>query len=87
MTSTKENAPLAERSVEVKRDKSGTKPTGNDDGLSIPANVHKENFGAAPGEWVHFSKVLGLTRDLLPVVSDPNAKISEYSTVKDLAGC
>lgn len=40
-------------------------------------------YGAAPGDWAHFSHTLGLTRDLLPVVSDPNAKISEYSKVKD----
>lgn len=41
-------------------------------------------YGATPQEWSHFSKQLGLTADLLPVVSNPNAKISERSAMKQL---
>jgi len=43
-----------------------------------------ENFGATPAQWEHFSKKLGLTADLLPVVSKPTAKISAASTMKQL---
>jgi predicted P-loop ATPase len=39
-------------------------------------------YGAAPEDWAHFDLVLGLTADLLPVVSDPNAEISAQSTLK-----
>jgi len=38
--------------------------------------------GATPETWEHFSKTLGLTRDLLPVVSNPNAVISPNSKMK-----
>jgi len=41
-------------------------------------------FGASPEEWAHFSAILGLTEDLLPVVSNPNAEISEKSKMKGL---
>lgn len=40
--------------------------------------------GATPSEWAHFSMVLGKTEDLLPVVSNPDAKISSTSNVKQL---
>lgn len=36
-------------------------------------------YGAQPGEWRHFALVLGLTEDLLPVVSNPQAQISPDS--------
>lgn len=36
-------------------------------------------FGASPGDWLHFSSLLGLTEDLLPVVSNPTAPISPQS--------
>lgn len=42
------------------------------------------NYGANDSDWAHFSMVLGLTADLLPVVSNPNAKISESSKMKEL---
>ena len=42
------------------------------------------NFGAAQGEWERWSLWLGLTADLLPVVSNPNARISSGSTLKTL---
>lgn len=41
-------------------------------------------YGASPEEWAYFSQVLGLTEDLLPVVSNPNAKISPNSKMKGL---
>jgi hypothetical protein len=40
--------------------------------------------GAAPEDWQHFDLVLGLTADLLPVVSNPRATIAPDSTLKDL---
>lgn len=39
-------------------------------------------YGASPGEWKHFSEVLGLTDDILPVVCNPNVPISLDSTLK-----
>lgn len=41
-------------------------------------------FGAFPEEWNHLDLVLGLTEDLLPVVSNPVAEISAQSTLKTL---
>jgi predicted P-loop ATPase len=41
-------------------------------------------FGATPEEWAHFSDTLGLTADLLPVVSRPDAPISPDSKMKGL---
>lgn len=40
--------------------------------------------GALPSEWFTFHDSLGLTEDLLPVVSDSAAKVSPNSTVKAL---
>lgn len=40
--------------------------------------------GAAPDEWQHFDLVLGLTQDLLPVVSNPRAVVAPDSTLKAL---
>ena len=40
--------------------------------------------GASPDEWTTLDLVLGLTEDLLPVVSRPDAKISERSSLKAL---
>ena len=40
--------------------------------------------GATQTEWDHFSFILGLTADLLPVVSNPKATISPNSTMKGL---
>ncbi len=42
------------------------------------------NYGATPQEWAHFDVALGLTEDLLPVVSNPNAVISPQSKMKAL---
>ncbi|MCC7304748.1 MAG: bifunctional DNA primase/polymerase [Alphaproteobacteria bacterium] len=41
-------------------------------------------WGAKPEDWAFFSDTLGLTADLLPVVSVPGAKISPKSTMKQL---
>lgn len=41
-----------------------------------------KRHGATPEEWQHFSFMLGLTRDLLPVVSDPAAVISPNSKIQ-----
>lgn len=48
-------------------------------------NVRKdsERHGATPTEWTHFDLYLGLTADLLPVVSDPNAGKSPHSRIKE----
>ena len=40
--------------------------------------------GATPEDWAHFDMVLGLTEDLLPVVSNPKATISPTSAIKDI---
>lgn len=42
------------------------------------------SWGASPEAWRHFAQRLGLTEDLLPVVSNPHAKIAELSKLKDL---
>jgi len=42
------------------------------------------NYGALASDWVHFDWGLDLTADLLPVVSNPNAKISPLSSLKAL---
>jgi hypothetical protein len=41
-------------------------------------------YGASPEDWAHFDLALGLTEDLLPVVSDPTAAISDQSKMKAL---
>lgn len=41
-------------------------------------------WGASPAEWAHFDLILGLTADLLPVVSNPGAAISANSKLKGL---
>jgi hypothetical protein len=43
-----------------------------------------EPWGAPKEEWAHFDLGLGLTEDLLPVVSDPTAEISDASKMKAL---
>ena len=43
-----------------------------------------QRFGATDEEWAHFDFVLGLGRDMLPVVSNPNAAISPASKMKAL---
>ncbi len=40
--------------------------------------------GATQEEWAHFDMVLGLTEDLLPVVSNAKAVISPNSAIKDI---
>lgn len=42
-----------------------------------------DNFGADLDDWIMCDSVLGLTTDLLPVVSNPKAQISPESKMKD----
>lgn len=42
------------------------------------------SWGATPDDWAHFDLNLGATADLLPVVSNPDAKISAASKMKGL---
>lgn len=42
-----------------------------------------QRYGATPNEWDVFSRGLGLTADLLPVVSNPHAIISPGSDLKE----
>lgn len=42
----------------------------------------RKNYGATIDEWNLFDLVLGLTEDLLPVVSNPDAEISEKSKMQ-----
>jgi hypothetical protein len=42
------------------------------------------HWGASKEDWIHFDLGLGLTEDLLPVVSDPTAIISDASKMKAL---
>jgi len=41
-------------------------------------------YGASRSAWEHFSTTLGLTADLLPLVSNPNAIIAPHSTMQDV---
>ena len=77
----KENAPLA-----------GGAKSACDTGVckshhTTPAPVHATAelsvgpWGAAAGDWDHFDRVCELTADLLPVVSNPNAKKSPTSKI------
>lgn len=43
-----------------------------------------KRYGATLDEWATFTLILGLDEDLLPVVSNPNAKISENSKIQKL---
>jgi hypothetical protein len=42
-------------------------------------HINDARFGATPDDWAHFDMILGLTADLLPVVSNPKAVISPDS--------
>ena len=46
--------------------------------------IDSARCGATPAEWDHFSLILGLGPDLLPVVSNTKATISPTSTMKDI---
>ena len=43
-----------------------------------------QHYGAAPSDWLHLNNVLDVGVDLLPVVSNPTARISETSKMKQL---
>lgn len=42
----------------------------------------QQTYGASPEDWITFDVILGLTQDLLPVVSNPEAEISPASTLR-----
>ncbi len=44
----------------------------------------KTPLGATPAEWSHFQIILGLENDLLPIVCDTQAPISQTSSLKKL---
>lgn len=52
--------------------------------LPVQDTAKPERWGAKEEDWIHFSITLGLIEDLLPVVSNPHAKISEKSSIKIL---
>lgn len=52
--------------------------------MTTPDSAAGAPWGATVDEWRHFSGALGLESDLLPVVSNPNAVISERSKLRDL---
>ena len=41
-------------------------------------------YGATASDWTHFDLILGLTADLLPVVSNPKAPLSPRSHIKEV---
>lgn len=47
-------------------------------------NRDVKGTGAVQDDWTHFDLVLGLTEDLLPVVSNPKATVSPRSNIKDV---
>lgn len=47
----------------------------------IPLDPH---HGASVDDWTHFDLVLGLTEDLLPVVSNNKARVSPRSNIKEV---
>ena len=44
--------------------------------------ITSTNYGALPGDWFHFSSILDLATEIIPVVSNPNAVIASYSALK-----
>jgi len=51
---------------------------------NIALSPSGQPYGALHSEWMHFDLLLGLAEDLLPVVSNPNARISPASKMKSL---
>jgi hypothetical protein len=51
--------------------------------VAPPTEADSQRCGAMPDEWARL-QALGLTADLLPVVSNPKAQISEHSKMRDL---
>lgn len=57
---------------------------GPDCSLKVQTAVGHTAYGATPEDWAHFDLALGLTSELLPVVSNPTREISPRSKMKDL---
>ncbi len=54
------------------------------DSTSLAVRKVTSAYGATPDDWAMLADVAGLTADLLPVVSNPNARISPESKLKAL---
>ena len=52
--------------------------------MAAVINIADARPGASPDDWQHFDIILGLTEDLLPVVSNPKATISPNSAMQAL---
>lgn len=52
--------------------------------MAAVINIADARPGATQDDWAHFDLVLGLTQDLLPVVSNPKATIDPESSMKAL---
>jgi hypothetical protein len=79
-----ENAPTSETGASKEKNKNSVDGRyHNGDGARV-RGVQAMTFGATPKEWQHFDLALGLTADLLPVVSNPDAVIAPDSTLKEL---
>lgn len=50
--------------------------------MAAVININEARPGATAEDWSHFDLVLGLTADLLPVVSNPRAVVAPESTLK-----
>jgi hypothetical protein len=50
--------------------------------MAAVIDLHPPRPGALPEDWQHFDVLLGLTADLLPVVSNPRAVVAPDSTLK-----
>lgn len=48
----------------------------------IGCTASRKRWGATPDEWHHFSEVLGLTSELLPVVLGPRTRLRSASAAK-----
>jgi putative DNA primase/helicase len=55
----------------------------DDTEISSSLTVKPLGYGARETEWKHFEQVLGLTADMLPVVSDPSVLTSPSSKIPD----
>jgi hypothetical protein len=50
--------------------------------MAAVVHINDARWGATPDDWAHFDLALGLTEDLLPLVSNQKAVISPSSAMK-----
>jgi hypothetical protein len=85
MTPAKEKAPLAGEAQRANIARIGESDATNladaDQSTGLDSQPPGGRWGAADGDWDHFARVLGLSADLLPVVSNPNAIKSPDSKI------